>query len=164
MAAGVRMAGKQLMGKRELARFGAMEWVKGGEMTLAEAAVRLGVSYRQAKRVYRRYREKGAEGLPHGNQGKASNNRIDAETREAALAAYRERYGDFGPTFATEKLLENEGTAVSAETLRQWLMSEGLWQRLRKSNPHRSRRECFGELVQYDGSHHKWFEGRPAAL
>jgi len=163
MAGGGKMAGKLLMGKKELERFGAMERVKAGEMTLVEAAVKLGVSYRQAKRVYKRYSEKGAAGLPHGNQGRASNNRIDAAKREGALAAYREKYGDFGPTFAAEKLLENEGIAVSAETLRRWLMAEGLWRRRRKSNPHRSRRErreCFGELVQYDGSHHKWFEGR----
>jgi hypothetical protein len=79
------------------------------------------------------------------------------------LSAYRKRYGDFGPTFAVEKLEEDEGVKISDETLRQWLIKEGLWQGKRKRKEHRSRRDrrpCFGDLVQFDGSHHDWFEGR----
>jgi hypothetical protein len=100
--------------------------------------------------------------LIHGNQGKPSNRKSDEGVREAALAAYRERYEDFGPTFAAEKLQEVEGIRISPVTLRRWLMEEGLWQRKRRSRAYRSRRDrrsCFGELVQFDGSHHDWFEG-----
>jgi transposase len=157
------MAGKLLMGKKELARSHLMERVKTGDMTLKNAAIHLGVSYRQAKRIHKRYCQEGAAGLLHKNQGKASNNRIASEQREAAIQAYKQRYHDFGPTFASEKLAEHEGIIVSAETLRQWLLSENLWHRQRRRNPYRSRRdrkECFGELVQFDGSHHDWFEGR----
>jgi transposase len=157
------MAEKILMGQKELARMSAMEKVKEGNMSLTEAAAGLRVSYRQVKRIWKAYCEKGAFGLVHGNRGRASNNRTAEETKTRALAAYREKYPDFGPGFATEKLRENEGINVSGETLRQWLIAAGLWERKRKSRPYRSRRDrCprFGELVQFDGSHHDWFEGR----
>jgi transposase len=157
------MAEKILMGQKELARTSAMEKVKEGNMTLAEAAAGLRVSYRQAKRIWKAYREKGAFGLVHGNRGRASNNRTAEKTKTPALAAYREKYPDFGPAFAAEKLKENGGIAVSGETPRQWLIAAGLWARKRKSRPYRSRRERrprFGDLVQFDGSHHGRFEGR----
>jgi transposase len=159
----MKMAGKLLMGNQELTRMHVMERVQAGEITLKTAASLLRVSYRQAKRILKRYSDEGAAGLPHRNQGKASNNRIASEVQEQAITSYRQRYHDFGPTFAAEKLAEHEGIAVSGETLRQWLLAEGLWQRSRRSNPYRSRRDrrsCFGELVQFDGSHHDWFEGR----
>ncbi|MDL2229730.1 ISNCY family transposase, partial [Treponema sp. OttesenSCG-928-L16] len=88
---------------------------------------------------------------------------IDTRIRAEVLEAYRSRYQDFGPTFASEKLAEVEKVVVNAETLRLWLISEGLWERKRKRSKYRSRRdrrERFGELVQFDGSHHRWFEGR----
>jgi transposase len=151
------------MGQKELKRSNVMERVKAGGMKLKEAAVQLQVSYRQAKRIYGRYCKEGASGLLHRSQGKMSNNRIAAETRESVITAYRQRYSDFGPTLAAEKLALHEGISVSVETLRKWLIAEGLWQQHRRSNPHRSRRDrrsCFGELVQFDGSHHDWVEGR----
>ena len=157
------MAGKLLMGKKELARSYVMERVRAGEMTLKAASVQLRVSYRQVRRIHTRYREEGAAGLAHRNQGKRSNNRIAEEIKERAVLAYRQRYEDFGPTFAAEKLCEHEGIRVSPETLRHWLIAEGVWRRKRRSNPYRSRRdrrECFGQLIQFDGSHHDWFEGR----
>jgi transposase len=149
------MTGKLLMGKKEITRSHVMERVKAGEMTLKEAAVQLRVSYRQVKRIRRRYMAEGAAGLPHRNQGKPSNNRITQETKGNAIKAYRQRYDGFGPTFAAEKLEEHEGIAINAETLRLWLIEEGLWERHRRNNPYRNRRdrrECFGELVQFDGS------------
>jgi hypothetical protein len=93
---------KLFMGKRELERFGAMERVKAGEMTLVEAAVRLGVSYRQGKRIYKRYREKGAAGLPHGNQGRVSNNRIGgAKGRAIPTAAAARGENALGSWYST---------------------------------------------------------------
>jgi hypothetical protein len=83
--------------------------------------------------------------------------------RERALKAYRERYSDFGPTFAAEKLAEAEGIRISKDSLRRWLTEEGLWKGTRRGREHRSRRarrECFGELIPFDGSRHDWFEGR----
>ena len=98
----------------------------------------------------------------HRLRGKPSNHRLDRAFRRAVLAAYRRRYHDFGPTFASEKLAE-QGLVVCPQTLRRWLIEEGLWQRHRRREPHRSRRprrECFGELVQMDASIHDWLEGR----
>jgi transposase len=140
-----------------------MELATAGEITLKEAAAQLRASYRQAKRIRRRYMTEGTAGLLHRNQGKPPNSRITLETKEKAVRAYRRRYEGFGPAFAAEKLAEHEGIAVNAETLRLWLIKEGLWQRHRRNNPYRSRRdrrECFGELAQFDGSRHDWFEGR----
>lgn len=157
------MAGKLPMGQKELMRGKILHMVQEHRLTLKEAAMQLKISYRQGKRLYAAYKQEGDAGLIHGNQGKPSNRKSDDRIREQALAAYRERYADFGPTFAAEKLEEVEGIAISADTLRRWLIAAGLWTRKRRSNPYRSRRErrpCFGELIQFDGSHHDWFEGR----
>jgi transposase len=151
------------MGQKELLKVKLMAMVEAGQMTLKTASVQLGVSYRQAKRIRAAYKAGGDAAMVHGNSGKASPRRIDKAVREKALMAYRERYWDFGPTFAAEKLEKAEGIKVSAETLRKWLIAEGLWERHRKRSAHRQRRErsaCFGDLVQFDGSHHAWFEKR----
>ncbi len=129
-----------------------------------QAAERLGLSVRQVKRLVARYRERGPSGLVSGHRGKRSNNALTESVRREALALVRERYVDFGPTFACEKLVEAHGLRLSAETLRQWMMSDGLWcakaRRAVRVHPSRPRRECFGDLVQIDGSPHDWFEGR----
>jgi len=78
------------------------------------------------------------------------------------IKLYQRRYKGFGPTLASEKLLEREGLEVSDETLRQWLLESGDWKRVRKKRVHRQwreRKEHLGEMVQMDGSHHDWFEG-----
>jgi len=156
------MSGELRMSKKERQRMRVMERVKTKDLTLKEAAQLMGVSYRQARRIKARYLKRGASGLVHGGRGRISNRRIDAKLREQILRRYEERYLDFGPTFAMEKLRE-EGYAIHAETLRQWLLAAGLWQRQRRRNPYRQRRtpkQRFGELVQLDGSHHRWFEER----
>jgi transposase len=133
-----------------------------GERTLAEAARLLGLSVRQVRRLKRKLQRDGDAALVHGLRGKPSNRRLKPELRQQVLAAYRERFADFGPTFASEKLAE-QGLHVSPDTRRRWLIAEGLWQRRRRREPHRSRRPrraCFGELVQIDASIHDWLEGR----
>lgn len=156
------------MSTSELKRVGVMERVKVGHLTLGSAAQLLGISYRQAKRIYRRYRAEGAKGLKHGSAGRRSNRATAPETRERALALVREKYSGgvdarFGPTLAAEHLASEDQLVVDHETLRRWLLGAGLWSRARKRSPHRRRRERkahFGELVQLDGSFHDWFEGR----
>lgn len=155
------------MSVKEMRRGEVLSRVKRGELKLNEAAQLLEVSYRQAKRLLRRYRAGGTKALVHGNVGRASN-RIDTERREQALRLVREHYSGepherFGPTLASEHLASDHGIAVPRETLRRWMLTEGLWSRRRKRKPHRSRRRQrahFGELVQLDGSHHDWLEGR----
>jgi transposase len=157
------MAGRLPMGQKELLRGKVMELVKRGQLTIRAAAKELKVSYRQGRRIYAAYVREGDRGLIHGNTGKPSNRKTAEELRERALQAYRERYGDFGPTFAAEKLAEAEGIRISEDTLRRWLIAEGLWEGKRRRRAYRSRRErrsSFGELLQFDGSHHDWFEGR----
>ena len=129
-----------------------------------EAAGMLGVSVRQMKRLLNRYRRTGASGLVSQRRGKVSNNQIGAEVRQKALDFLKGKYRGFGPTLACEKLVEVEKLKISDESVRQMMISEGLWKvrKERKVTVHqmRERRACFGELVQIDGSPHAWFEQR----
>jgi hypothetical protein len=152
------------MSRKERTRLEVFARVKARQITRIKAAQLLGLSYRQTLRAYRRYAKRGAAGLVHGLRGKASNHRRDPSQRRAALAAYRQSYAGFGPTLATEQMAARDGlAAVDHETLRRWLLDEGLWRRSRKRQAHRSRRDRkahAGELVQLDGSPHDWLEGR----
>ena len=153
------MKGHLLMSLKELRRKTMLEGVKDGRLTLAEAARRLELSYRQTLRSWRRFQEKGDAGLVHRRRGQPSNRAKRPEFRQAVLKRYQERYEGFGPTLAAEKLAA-EGYRLDHETLRRWLLAEGLWKKQRRRRKHRCRRERrahFGELVQLDGSHHRWF-------
>ena len=154
------------MSQRERDVLAIMRGVVSGDRTQAEAARLLKKSIRQVRRLKCKLKAKGDGTLVHGLRGKPSNRRLDAKLRTRVLAAYRRKYHDFGPTFACEKLAD-EGLKVSVETLRRWLLAEGLWERKRHRDPHRSRRprrSCFGELVQMDASIHDWLEGRGETL
>jgi hypothetical protein len=151
------------MGQKELIRSKVLEMVKQKKLTLKAASKTMRVSYRQGIRLYAAYCKNGDAALIHGNYGKRSNNRTCEQILEKALHAYRIKYFDFGPTFAAEKLLENEGIKISVNVLRRLLIESGDWEGARRRAEYRSRRERkehFGELIQFDGSHHKWFEGR----
>jgi transposase len=140
----------------------AFERVQRGEVSLREAAQRLQITYRHSRRLWKKYQAMGTDAFVHGAKGKASNRATKPEVRQAVLARYQQRYADFGPTLAAEKLSE-EGFSIDHETLRLWLLEEGLWQRQRKRARHRSWRERkahFGEMLQMDGSFHAWFEER----
>jgi transposase len=155
--------GPLAMSQKERMRLVMMNRVEEKAMTIKEAAEVMGIGYRQGRRIYRRYVTEGDKGLIHRNRGKPSNRRKPCESKEMVLALYREQYWDFGPTLAAEKLVERDGYEVDHETLRRWLLAAGLWKRQRKRLKHREWRERkahFGELVQMDGSHHKWFEDR----
>ena len=160
-------SGELRLSMRESDRVGVIREVVERRLRQREAAVRLGLGVRQVKRLAARYRERGAAGLVSGHRGRRSNNAIDASVRREVLELVRERYWDFGPTFAREKLVEEHGYRLSAETLRQWMMAAGLWRakarRELRAHPSRPRRECVGDLVQIDGSPHDWFEGRGPA-
>src|SRR6185436_17818473 len=150
------------MSGKERKRMVLLGEVKQERMSLAEAGRVMGLGYRQAKRVWQRFKEAGETGLVHRSRGRVGSRRKEAKFRKRVLARYQERYPDFGPTLAAEKL-HQEGLVVDHETLRRWLMGQGLWRVGRKRQKHRSwreRKECFGQMVQLDGSHHDWFEGR----
>jgi transposase len=156
------------MSARELSRVEVLSRVKAGSLSVRSAATVLGVSYRQAKRLVRRYRAEGAKGLKHRSAGGPSNHARPTAERERALALVREKYSGpvdarFGPTLAAEHLASEDGVTVHPDTLRRWMLAAGLWSRARKRAPHRQRRERkahFGELVQLDGSFHLWYEDR----
>src|SRR5450432_2630672 len=124
------------------------------------------VTPRQAYRLLRRYRDGGASAIANQRRGRPSNNRLPDVVRDHAIALVRECYADFGPTFAAEKLAERHDLKVSRETLRSWMRQAGIWisraERKRIQQP-RHRREHIGELIQIDGSEHRWFEDRAAA-
>ena len=150
------------MSKKERDWLRVLERVKKKEITLRQAAQIMVGSYRQCLRKSKRYAQEGAKGLVHRGRGRASNRAKEAEAKKGIIDRYQEEYGDFGPTLAAEKLAK-EGHEVDHETLRRWLIKEKLWKKKRRRSPHRSwreRRAHFGELVQMDGSPHKWFEDR----
>jgi transposase len=156
------------MSSWELRRVEVLARVKSMELKLKEAACLLKVSYRQTKRLWRRYQEEGAASLKHGSTGRRSNRAKPEKLRRKVLKLVREKYSGaagerFGPTLAAEHLASEDGLEVDAETLRRWMLAEGLWSRMRKRKPYRERRQRrkhFGELVQLDGSFHEWLEKR----
>lgn len=159
------MNGLLSMSMKERWRLREFSRVEKGELKLVDAARILELSYRQCLRVWARYKTAGAAGLVHRGRGKPSNRGAPTKLRRRVLARYEKRYWDFGPTLAAEKLAA-EGLVVDHETLRRWLISEGKWKRQRKRSQHRSWRERkahFGEMVQMDGSPHRWFEERGEA-
>lgn len=162
------MEGHLLMSAKERRRHSVFSEVKAGRLSLLAASSRLDLSYRQCKRLYKRFREEGDVGLVHRSRGRRSNRSKDGEIKARAITMYREQFKGFGPTLAAEKL-SAAGLEVDHETLRRWLLASGDWKRRRKRRGHRLRREPrhhFGELVQMDGSHHRWFgpEGEQCCL
>ncbi len=150
------------MSSKERKRLVVMAGVRDKKLSLKQASELMGIGYRQSKRVWSRFQLKGDAGLVHRGRGRSGSRCKPAKLRHEVMKQYQERYPDFGPTLAAEKLRE-KGFEVDHETLRRWLLREGLWERIRRGQPHRSRRErkeCFGQMVQMDGSHHDWFEGR----
>lgn len=159
------MAEEQMtMSQRELDRVGVIRVVVEKRLRQKDAARQLGLSVRQVKRLVQRYRAEGAAGLISRHRGRRPNNQIPDALRREILGLVRSRYTDFGPTLACEKLAERHDYKLSVETLRQWMIADGLWKpKARKPariHQRRPRRPCRGELVQIDGSPHDWFEER----
>ena len=160
--------GRTALSAREVERAGVLRRVKEGKLKLVSAAQLLGISTRQAKRLWQRYQEQGIEGLKHRAAGRSSNRAKPEGFRKRVLWLVGDKYSGgiderFGPTLAAEHLASEDGLEISSWTLRRWMLSEGLWSRERKRGPYRKRRERkahFGELVQLDGSFHAWLEAR----
>lgn len=151
------------MSQKEANRIAVIDKVSQKQLTALQAASQLRISDRQVKRLVKMYRAEGASGLSSKKRGQPSNNRLPHKLREQCLKLIQEKYIDFGPTFAAEKLHELHGLEVSRESLRRWMIESELWHPKRgKINIHqtRARRSCYGDLIQIDGSPHDWFEGR----
>jgi hypothetical protein len=159
------MAGKDIimMSERELSRSHIILKVLDNELKQVEAAEFLNLSDRQIRRIIKRVRKEGKTGVIHKSRGRVSSRAIPKRIKDRVIKLYREKYWDYGPTFATEKLFEIEKVKISDETLRKWLLETGDWKKVRKGRVHRQWRErkhYFGEMIQIDGSEHDWFEGR----
>jgi hypothetical protein len=152
------------MSDRELTRLRVMIDFADGRLTVEAAATLMSLGRRQLFRLRRAFVSGGPSSLISRKRGHPSNRKRGEIFRRTVLALVREHYPDFGPTLAVEKLAERHGLRVGVETLRQWMLADGLWvdRRHRLPSPHqpRRRRECLGELVQIDGSEHAWFENR----
>lgn len=153
------------MSSKERSRKGIFEMVKQGCLTLKQAARQCNISYRQARRIYKSYLKQGDAGLVHKNRDQQSNRKHPHQ--ETIINRYKEKYEGFGPTLASE-YLSRDGYDVDHETLRRWLISEGLWVKQfqrKRHHPRRERRAQFGELLQIDGSIHDWLdEGKHTCL
>lgn len=152
------------MSDRELTGLRVMIDLADGRLTPDAAATLMGLGRRQIYRLRRSFEANGPPALVSRKRGRPSNRQHGETFHRTVLALVREHYSDFGPTLAAEKLLERDGLRVGVETLRQWMMADGLWvdRRHKLPSPHQPRRqrECLGELVQIDGSEHRWFEDR----
>ena len=161
------MSGQVTMSDKEVTRLRVMQRLEEKRIKQSEAAKMLKISERHIRRILRSYRQTGAAGLVSKRRGKPSNNQLKGEVKQQALDLIYSYYHDFGPTLAHEKLTERHGLEMSRETVRQLMIAEGIWKpkRAKKLVVHqmRERRACLGELVQLDGSPHKWFEERGPA-
>src|SRR6202171_2118555 len=156
--------GVVLMSKRELKRIDILARLDGGRLPTAAAADLMRLPPRQIHRLLKRYRDGGAPAIANRRRGRPSNNRLSDVVRDHAIALVREYYADCGPTLAAEKLGERHDVRVSRETLRGWMRQAGIWLPRgegRRIQAPRHLREHFGELIQIDGSDHRWF-GDPA--
>ena len=154
-----------MMSQRDRDRVRVIHQVLEGRLSQVDGAEQLGLTARHVRRLVKQLAKRGDGGLIHQSRGKPSHNRFDGNFRRRVLRRYKSRYSDFGPTLACEKLAK-DNLAVADETLRCWLIAEGLWKGRHQGQRHRARRErkaCFGQMVQTDASHHAWLEDRFSA-
>ena len=152
-----------IMSVKELRRVHVIRQTMEKKLTQVQAGTVLGLTPRHVRRLIERVEQAGDQGLAHRGRGKLSNRRIPDKRKAMALQLCEQRYGDFGPTLAAEKLTERHGITLSDETLRRWLRERGVVHFPRRKRPHRAwreRRAHVGALLQLDGSHHDWFEER----
>ncbi|MCX5708847.1 MAG: helix-turn-helix domain-containing protein, partial [Candidatus Omnitrophica bacterium] len=159
------MAGKDIfaMTQEELKRLHVIHKALDRSITQAQAADMIGVCLRQVQRIAKVIRINGDEGIINKARGRRSNKALPSKMKSKVLKLYKEKYPDFGPTLATEKLFEIDKIKINDETLRLWLLQAGISYKKRKARRHRQwrqRKQCFGQMIQLDGSHHDWFEGR----
>ncbi|MFI4963507.1 MAG: ISNCY family transposase [Legionellales bacterium] len=156
-----------VMRPTELKRLELIKKAIARELTQLEVSEFLDVSQRQVRRIVRRVKEQGNKGVIHQNRGKGNGRRISEAIKAKVLRVYGSRYKDFGATFACEKLAKHEGIRLGRETLRKWIRQEGYESNRRRRRKHRrwrERKEFYGQMIQMDGSHHDWLQGRGPRL
>ena len=152
-----------IMKQSELKRLYVVKQIQDKKLKQIAAANMLGLSRRQIRRIVSKFRSEGERGLTHKSRGKPSNRKLPDKIKEKTVKLYKAKYKDFGPTLATEKLFEINNIKIGTQTLRNWLIESGDWHKKRKLRKHyywRERKHHKGEMIQMDGSHHRWFEDR----
>src|SRR5271167_700295 len=152
------------MSRTEIDRMSVLQDLAACRIKVTEAARLMGLGRRQVFRLAKAYGQHGPQALVSRRRGRPSNRCYPTALHAEVIGIIRERYSDFGPTLAAEKLAELHGIDLARETVRQWMLAAGLWKdrraRLKTVHQPRYRRDCLGELIQIDGSEHWWFEGR----
>jgi transposase len=159
------MEGILTMSQKEIDRLHIIKKIESKELRVEEGSKLIGISERQTYRVLKKVREEGSKGIIHKLRGKKSNRGYPEELKRKVIRIYRTNYSDYGPSLFSEQLTENHNISVDHETIRRWLRSIAITTSMRRKRPHRRKRErrsCCGEMLQFDGSHHDWFEGRGA--
>lgn len=159
------MEGMLTMSQKELDRLKVINQIETKVLTIEEGAVLMGISTRQTYRVLKKIKQEGSQGIIHKLRGKRSNRGYPEELKKQVIQIYRTHYSDYGPTLFSEQLVNDHKISVDHETIRKWLRAKAITTSMRRKRPHRKKRErrsCFGALLQFDGSHHDWFEGRGA--
>lgn len=159
------MEGILTMSQKEIDRLHIVKKIESKEIKVEEGSKLIGISERQTYRVLKKVREEGSKGIIHKLRGKKSNRGYPEELKRKVIKIYRTNYSDYGPSLYSEQLTENHNISVDHETIRRWLRSKAITTSMRRKRPHRKKRErrsCCGEMLQFDGSHHDWFEGRGA--
>jgi transposase len=159
------MEGILTMSQKEIDRIHIIKKIESREIKVEEGSRLIGISPRQTYRVLKRLRKEGNKGVIHKLRGQKSNRGYPEELKNKVVEIYRKNYDDYGPSLFAEQLVENHNISVDHETVRRWLRSRAITTSMRRKRPHRKKRErksCCGEMLQFDGSHHDWFEGRGA--
>jgi hypothetical protein len=159
------MEGILTMSQKEADRLKIIAEINDDKLTVEEASEVLGICPRQTYRILKRVKEEGSKGVIHRLRGKKSNRGYPEKLKAEVIKIYRKSYPDYGPTLYSEMLLKYHSISIDHETIRKWLREKAITTSMRKKRPHRKKRErrsCFGELLQFDGSTHDWFEGRGA--
>jgi Winged helix-turn helix len=152
------------MSRTEIDRMSVLQDLAASRIKVTEAAALMGLGRRQVFRLAKAYSQHGPQALVSGRRGRPSNRCYPTALHAEVIGIIQERYSDFGPTLAAEKLAELHDIHLARETVRQWMITAGLWRdrraRMKAVHQPRYRRDCLGELIQIDGSEHWWFEGR----
>lgn len=159
------MEGLLTMSMKELSRLTAIRQLEEKKITVEECSELMGIGTRQTYRILKKIKEEGIRGIIHKLRGRKSNRGHPEKLKKEVVKIYRQQYSDYGPTLFSEELVKSHNISLNHETVRKWLRAEAITTSMRKKRPHRKKRErrsCFGELLQFDGSHHDWFEGRGA--
>lgn len=159
------MEGILTMSQKEIDRISVITLIGNNKISIDKASELLGLTVRQVYRILKRIHTEGTKGVIHKLRGKKSNRGYPDDLKRKIISIYRKEYWDYGPTLFSEMLLSNHSISVNHETVRKWLREKAITTSIRKKRPHRRKRErrnCYGELLQFDGSFHDWFEGRGA--